>query len=226
MSPTIVYVGVALYTLVCFAIGLWGFRQIQASDHGGFLPGRPDPGTLFCLVRHLVDPVQRLLLHRPPWRLLPHRGVLLRHQRQHRAQRRVHVLHRQPHVGGGQEVRFHQRHGPLCRALPLQCRLHHRHDHQRGISAALPGPADPRCRPHPAGRDQGHDLVRNRPDLYHLGGAPVRGSRRLPVRHLQRRGPGHHHARRDAGGDLDHRGKGGRRFRGVSSPKPRPSIRR
>src|SRR5512136_2588764 len=29
MNPTIVYAGVALYTLVCFAIGLWGFGKAR-----------------------------------------------------------------------------------------------------------------------------------------------------------------------------------------------------
>jgi SSS family solute:Na+ symporter len=40
MSPAIVFIGVALYTFVCFAIGMWGFKKSRPTMEDFFLGGR------------------------------------------------------------------------------------------------------------------------------------------------------------------------------------------
>ena len=40
MSPTLVIVGVAVYTVVMFAIGFWGFKKARPSMEDFFLGGR------------------------------------------------------------------------------------------------------------------------------------------------------------------------------------------
>jgi SSS family solute:Na+ symporter len=49
MNPTIVYVGVALYTLVCFAIGLWGFGKARRPTMEDFFLGGRSLGLFFVL---------------------------------------------------------------------------------------------------------------------------------------------------------------------------------
>ena len=49
MNPTIVYVGVALYTLVCFGIGLWGFGKARRPTMEDFFLGGRSLGLFFVL---------------------------------------------------------------------------------------------------------------------------------------------------------------------------------